>query len=767
MDGINQLGLPTSTLERVNCCRLYLRVDTLSDISTLTGDKIDRKAWLGTGRMPSSNNDWPVQPRPHDKYWSLWRKALSDSACTKEQRYVMASKPGALTQPLGSWLHAANPQQSPRWTAYFEHSTQRLFVPTQDSPDRYYQLSTGNSLEQHFAHFDMNQTQRRSIPALALPVDAVPVRTTRNGSVLRIIRTNTPARVRPEPSQPPITSFLEFVQSLPRWKKELLAGASIPAERDKLGQYLLSGKRLLFCSDGGAKSHDGSFGWIIATDKEFLWECHGTAPGWFTNSFRSEGMGQLALLVFLDAYLEYHQLQDITIPTFPSGSDPWLRIATDNQGLISRIKSGLATKTVFAGAALSPEYDVVNEILDTVKRLTLTVVWEHVKGHQDDTKKWYELTRMETLNVRADQLATYGLEQIVSPEKVIQQIPSSKVALIVRDTTITSHYATHLRKAATRPAMLQRFHKHYKWTEQTTDSVDWKAHHGAIQKLRFAEKKFVTKYIHQLLPIGDVFHKIDPTQSATCSSCQTHTESEAHLIQCPQRRDAMEYFMNVTLTQFLETHHTCPELGWCLSSILSSQIRGIEPRFGKSHGSNKPGIRELLQTQHEIGWAQLFQGRFAKGWSRLQDEFLDDNNYHLKLDRKYHSGDIWLRKLIALLWTTVRACWDHRNSSRHGTNKEENHAIRRAKLLLSIQALYKEAPLMLASDRDTLAKPIDDRMKQSPTGLELWFRRTINIAKLSKNDALAALKKTHKTLTAYFRPKPTPVQEQSQESRPD
>jgi hypothetical protein len=124
MDGIIELGLSTTSLERINCCRIYLRVTTLSDICTLHGDQIERKAWLGLGRMASSQADWPVQPRPHDKSWGLWRSALSKSVCTKEHRYVLASRPGILIKRLGLWLNKSTPQTSPRWTALFEHSTQ-------------------------------------------------------------------------------------------------------------------------------------------------------------------------------------------------------------------------------------------------------------------------------------------------------------------------------------------------------------------------------------------------------------------------------------------------------------------------------------------------------------------------------------------------------------------------------------------------------------------------------------------------------------------
>ena len=146
--------------------------------------------------------------------------------------------------------------------------------------------------------------------------------------------------------------------------------------------------------------------------------------------------------------------------------------------------------------------------------------WEHVKGHQDAVRKWYELTRMETLNVRADYHATTALQANTTPPKHIHMIPSSKIALRIRDIDITSHYATHLRKAATRPALEKRFHKHYGWTPAQVDHVDWKAHQGTFSKLRFAEKKFVLKFIHQSPPMGKIFHKIDPSQPITCSSCQ-------------------------------------------------------------------------------------------------------------------------------------------------------------------------------------------------------------------------------------------------------
>ena len=185
-----------------------------------------------------------------------------------------------------------------------------------------------------------------------------------------------------------IDSFSAYIASLATWKRDLLQGAFRSNDTQSLAQHLVRGTPILLCSKGGATRNAGSYGWVIVTATHFLWEFCGTATGWFANSFRSRAIGQLPLPVFLEAFLAYYQLLDINPPPWLN-NEPWIRIPTENQGLILRIKAGLATTTAFASAGLiSPEYDVVNEILEITPRLPIPLKWEHVKGHQDDVRKW-------------------------------------------------------------------------------------------------------------------------------------------------------------------------------------------------------------------------------------------------------------------------------------------------------------------------------------------------------------------------------------------
>jgi hypothetical protein len=73
---------------------------------------------------------------------------------------------------------------------------------------------------------------------------------------------------------------------------------------------------------------------------------------------------------------------------------------------------------VFAGMSLCSEYDMIHEIIKIEWRLPFRLHWEHVKGHQDDRKKWYELTWMETLNVCTYHHATNGLDLPGAPSSL-------------------------------------------------------------------------------------------------------------------------------------------------------------------------------------------------------------------------------------------------------------------------------------------------------------------------------------------------------------
>jgi hypothetical protein len=140
-----------------------------------------------------------------------------------------------------------------------------------------------------------------------------------------------------------------------------------------------------------------------------------------------------------------------------------------------------------------------------------------------------------------------------------------------------------------------------------------------------------------------------------------------------------------------------------------------------------------------------------KEWGQLQEDFIENNNDTLKLDRRYYSSAIWARKLISILWKIMRAQWDYRNADRHGRTKDANHQIRCERLLQAITTQYAEAPNILAADRAIFDQPIGKKLLQHPNRLDLWLNRIKPIVKISKQDAEEVSRGTNSRLTQYFR----------------
>jgi hypothetical protein len=107
-------------------------------------------------------------------------------------------------------------------------------------------------------------------------------------------------------------TFQDYVKTLPKWDQALLLNVTEKSSTEPLYE-LLNQKRttLLAVSDGGADvpNNYGSFGWVLGTSHEILWECKGFARGYPIQSYRAEGYGRLSLLSFLTHYMLYLDIQ--------------------------------------------------------------------------------------------------------------------------------------------------------------------------------------------------------------------------------------------------------------------------------------------------------------------------------------------------------------------------------------------------------------------------------------------------------------------------
>ena len=86
MEDIAKLpGIRKKDIIKSNNVRLYLRVITISDMTTVDGKAIDADCFSGTWRADSSLR-WPEQPCPPQSAFNTFRTLIKRAFCTRNMR---------------------------------------------------------------------------------------------------------------------------------------------------------------------------------------------------------------------------------------------------------------------------------------------------------------------------------------------------------------------------------------------------------------------------------------------------------------------------------------------------------------------------------------------------------------------------------------------------------------------------------------------------------------------------------------------------------
>jgi hypothetical protein len=114
MEAFITLGWKPQKIRLLNDCRLFLRVENLSEICNPDGSCLLPEAWQGK-KLPSySTLLWPRQERPNS--WAPWRQALAELFLHDPSSTYRSPSNLPLRSRMGRWLphHSA----SRIWPAY-------------------------------------------------------------------------------------------------------------------------------------------------------------------------------------------------------------------------------------------------------------------------------------------------------------------------------------------------------------------------------------------------------------------------------------------------------------------------------------------------------------------------------------------------------------------------------------------------------------------------------------------------------------------------
>ena len=157
MEHINELPISRMDKTRLNSCRVYLQILTLSDMADAGGTQLMENALKGR-RDPSrpSNLNWPTQGRPCEYDWHLWRYHIT--------RMFSRPRSRLLVQPLGRWITSTHQT----WEWWFHNDNRTVYHQQGNTCVRY--ILAPNRRRNTRSHSEWYKHQNIVIGQLHLPL---------------------------------------------------------------------------------------------------------------------------------------------------------------------------------------------------------------------------------------------------------------------------------------------------------------------------------------------------------------------------------------------------------------------------------------------------------------------------------------------------------------------------------------------------------------------------------------------------------------------
>jgi hypothetical protein len=545
---------------------------------------------------------------------------------------------------------------------------------------------------------------------------------------------------------PPATDFFEMLQALPYWQSSLLAHLDWFNNPDSLKQLLECGDtlQLYLVSDGGAKGDLGSFGWALSVGRSILWTCMGPTFGLVPGSFRAESYGLLSVLLFMDHYLRFFQV---------NVSDAVEHLFyCDNKGLIDRITNSMTRTWKNPNHCLASEYDLESGIVEILQRLPVKFSLKHVLGHQDKKIRIEDLPWEAQMNCHADAYATDYLDNWSVPSQIVPFIPASNASISIDGATITSHVARRLRLAASSPDLERHIMTKNGWNDWIFNSIDWDSQAKALNTLEYNQEIFVIKWAHNLLPTRRHMKRIGQAESDLCPSCLATEETAPHIFACVRRVQWQGEFID-SLRKLLTNICTQPDLQTILLLGISGALQD-DPSLEMATDNREPTFEILVSSQNDIGWSQLLRGRFSHHWVQTQQAHIDAED---EIDSEKNSGQGWLKKVLHHIWSHLYIAWKLRNADLHGIDKADQEAKSKAKLRPAIIALYQTSATLDYLDKRLFALDLDKRLADTSSSEQTaWINLVTPTVRQAKAEATNHLLRSQRDIREFFiRPVPT------------
>ena len=706
-------------LALANSVRLYLRVLTLSDITSMNGQCIE--SWARNGHSPrKSSLNWPVQPRPTLEAVRVWRRFLTTAFGTTVR--TPKASPLQLRHPLGAWI------RQPHVLYPFYVDETHLYSRHQDGV-----------IEVHKPYRISKRIYPHAAVAGSLPNEAVPVKAitrrlgiTVPGGKRRITKTLATNSAPRAPGTTDAEQERRILCSLP------------PAEDNAWALKNLQRGKLIAATDGSLDPHAkrAAGSWVLS-DRKGKKQISGVCPvdgdGETLDSYRAE-LEAIRALVYYIRYLR-RKVGDVA-------KEIELILWVDNEQALRQGTSVQSDQRLPDN--LGNENDIVGDIRRVCTAWRIRLVGKHVKSHQEG--KAADKPVEVRLNDRCDTLAKQQvstMKRVETTTRPATRPPGDVATLILKDKMVTNWYRRRLRLAGMSTDMIAYLCSRNEWTWETVEKIDWEHFEIAIDAvLKQSKTRFsrLIKFQHEIQNTGrqrKLFSTAGPgpVVSDRCPCCMIAEETTMHLHQC------LAPEMRAVLTEGLHNLEDKLRLRQMPSEMWTALRQGIWSFCGcnsATEESNDEAIRAATRTQQEIGWDNFMKGRVAKEWGDMMGTIYEKNAAY----RRTESRRRFLKTLIFGVWELYDDLWKKRCEKLH--DMTDIHSISVMELDKRIKFNFENKRILFDSgDYDRFHLGLQNTLALSVSQKRAWIQ-TLTFRQIATERARRRLVNKIRPITAYF-----------------
>ena len=663
MDAVNETRgtyITKADRESFQKCRLYLRVNTISDIANGEGTHIMRNAWECTKDWESLSEmayQWPYQPRPSKKDKEGWKRVL-------QEIFYVDPRYQSLPIPMGGyyrasrrhtkWLYEVQSEslynkegrQWRRWRRTRRRTRTQIYEPTDETED--------NAQRQWCVAIVTTIPRTGKIVLEGYAKNGG--RNENDGEKGAHMEVDTPGGQQ--------RTLQDVINNIPKNLEWVVETITLPQDNGRqIAEAIIKDRGKCIC-DGSVKDKLGTASaHFMGVKKENKYKAYNRTPGSDDDviSYRSEMCGILANVVVVNSIATVHDIQEGTVT-----------IGCDNESALWAVCGDADIKAGDSSA------DIIKIIRHNMEQGPITWQYKHVKGHQDEDNDGV-LDEWAKANIEADRDAKkywtikHGQGNKSRPRP--GRMPGEGWRISINGNPVISNMDEKIYEQAYKEKCVKYWEYKGRIEQGQSENIAWQQQKGALKTMSRARQQWAQKHFCGFEGTNNMLAKRGERTSNLCPSCEK-VETHRHILRCQSDRATQAYRNIEREFEHWLKQTTSDEIREAVMAHLLA-YREEEDVEDRNYWSQK--LKEVSRHQKEVGENAFVEGLLTHGWERIQNEYIQSR------ESKRNAGR-WVRELIKKLWNVSWDMWDSRNGEVH-----KNKATRKEQIIAQLNKEIMEA----------------------------------------------------------------------------